>query len=351
MKTARRAIAYAAGLGLATLSLVIASRAFSSDQGPAGRTVTEAPAPEAPAVVCFGHVDLEHGITSLYPVQPGRVEQVPAVEGKQASAGQVLLRLDRRPAEYAVRLARADLDAAQAQRDQAQKLIDQQAIKETEQQAVIDAVRFRLQAAESLLSRKEQLRAVQTNDKELEAARAQREELKAVVRGEEGKLAELRLNDPRLSLRRAEADVAAKQARLDQALLALNECDLKAPADGTVLRVFAHVGEVLGAQPQRPALLFCPREPRVIRAEVEQEFAGRVAVGQPASIQDDSSSSETWKGTVASISDWYSHRRSILQEPLQMNDVRTLECVITLDPGQPPLRIGQRVRVHIGATG
>jgi hypothetical protein len=31
-----------------------------------------------------------------------------------------------------------------------------------------------------------------------------------------------------------------------------------------------------------------------------------------------------------------------------MNDVRTLECLVVLEPGQPPLRIGQRVRVLIG---
>ena len=55
----------------------------------------------------------------------------------------------------------------------------------------------------------------------------------------------------------------------------------------------------------------------------------------------------TWRGQVARISDWYTHRRSILQEPLQLNDVRTLECLIALDSGQPPLRIGQRVLVTL----
>jgi hypothetical protein len=32
---------------------------------------------------------------------------------------------------------------------------------------------------------------------------------------------------------------------------------------------------------------------------------------------------------------------------LQYNDVRTLECLIDIDPGQPPLRIGQRVLVQV----
>jgi hypothetical protein len=81
---------------------------------------------------------------------------------------------------------------------------------------------------------------------------------------------------------------------------------------------------------------------------VEQEFTGRVAVGQPALIQDDTSGAVTWRGKVRRLSDWYSHRRSIWQEPLQLNDVRTLECIIDLDPRQPPLRIGQRLRVLLG---
>jgi hypothetical protein len=41
------------------------------------------------------------------------------------------------------------------------------------------------------------------------------------------------------------------------------------------------------------------------------------------------------------------HRRSILPDPSQFHDIRTLECIIALDPDQPPLRVGQRVRVAL----
>jgi hypothetical protein len=47
------------------------------------------------------------------------------------------------------------------------------------------------------------------------------------------------------------------------------------------------------------------------------------------------------------VSDWFTQRRSMLQEPFQYNDVRTLECIVYLDPGSGPVRIGQRVRVTI----
>ena len=95
-------------------------------------------------------------------------------------------------------------------------------------------------------------------------------------------------------------------------------------------------------------VLFCPDGPRLVRAEVEQEYASQVQVGQSATVQDDSGAAGTWHGRVARLSDWYTRRRSTLDEPLQLNDVRTLECLIALDPGQPPLRIGQRIRVTIG---
>jgi hypothetical protein len=41
----------------------------------------------------------------------------------------------------------------------------------------------------------------------------------------------------------------------------------------------------------------------------------------------------------------------MVQEPLQFNDVRTVECIITLDPSdKTPLRVGQRVRVTFKAN-
>jgi multidrug resistance efflux pump len=306
------------------------------------------PSGGARTVVCFGYVDIGSGIRSLYPLQPGRVEEVCVSENQEVKAGAVLLRLDKRVAQTQLRQAQADLESAQIRLSQARKLVPQQRIKEGQQQAVIDAVYNRVKAAEWLLARKADLRGTLVNDKEYAAAQAQLEEARAVLRGEEQKMDELRLNDPEDSVHLAEVDLRARRARLDLAQTALDECDLKAPDDGTVLRLLAARGDVLSAQPRQPAIQFCPRAPRIVRAEVEQEFAPRVAVGQVALIQDDNTTTSTWHGKVTRISDWYTHRRSILLEPLQLNDVRTLECLIELAPGQPPLRIGQRLRVSLG---
>ena len=298
-------------------------------------------------VVCFGHVDVEGGVAALYPLQPGQVQEIAVKEGALVHNGDVLLRLDHRQADYVVRQAQADLADARVALAQAQVLPRLQPIREAEQQAAVDAAAARLRSAESVLARRLEVGDLAGSKSETNAARAQRDAAKALLQAERKKLDELRLNDPHQLVSRAEQKVAAKQGQLDQALLMLDQCDLKAPGDGTILRILVRKGEALGSQPRQPAIWFCPKGPRFIRAEVDQEFGYRVAIGQGAVIHDDSSTGPTWQGKVYRISDWYTHRRSILPEPLQFNDMRTLECLITVEPGSAPLRIGQRVLVTL----
>lgn len=312
---------------------------------------TAVPGTPAPitGVICFGHVDVEGGVTSLYPLTPGRVASLAVKEGAIVKVNDVLLRMDDRLAADRVHEAQAALQAAEAQLADALTLPEQQRLKIAQQQNAIEGVRHRLAGARQIQDRKEDLaKADQLNPKEAVAAAELVKELESSEKAEIDKLRELKVRDPAPAIARAQADVNAKRAQLDQAKRSHDDCTLRAPRDGTALRVLVSVGDVLGAEPKQPAILFCPAGPRIIRAEVEQEFAGRVSLGQVARVEDDASAGATWSGKVTRVSDWYTHRRSILQEPFQFNDVRTLECLITLDPGQPALRIGQRVRVALG---
>ena len=173
----------------------------------------------------------------------------------------------------------------------------------------------------------------------------------AAVKVEEAKLerSEAKADNIALAKTKAEAEVALAKLLVDKAKLALDECLVKAAVDGTVLRLGVQAGDLLGRDPKVPALIFCPAGPRIVRAEVEQEWAGRVQEGQIATIQDDTGngSDPPWTGKVVRVGDWMAHRRSILPDPTQFHDVRTLECIIELGPNQPPLRIGQRVRVAL----
>lgn len=304
--------------------------------------------PASKGVVCFGYVDVEHGVASLSPLQPGRVAELSIRETEEVAAGTVLLRLEDRQAKLRVAEAESALEAARVQLAQAQQAPEQHRARLAQQRAAVEASRRRLSGARHALARKEQLlRAQQVAMEEVATAEDLVRELEALEQASVEKLAELETIDPSAERKRAEAEVAAMQARLDQTRQALDECALKAPSAGTVLRILASPGDVLGGQPGKAAVLFCPKGPRIIRTEVEQEFAGRLALGQPAFVEDDAGSGDTWRGRVLRISDWYTQRRAVLQESFQLNDVRTVECLIALDAEQPSLRIGQRVRVTI----
>jgi multidrug resistance efflux pump len=305
----------------------------------------------ASGVVALGHVDLEHGVASLYPIQPGRVAEVLVHENDRVEAGAPLLRLDDTQARLQLAEAKVALETAQAQLTDARKAPEQHAAKLDQQRATIEAAEQRLAASRTLLGRKRQLAKLnQISPEDVTAAEDQVNELQAAAHAEAAKLRELQLHDPAVDVRRSELNVAAMRAKHDQAQHALDECTLKAPEAGSVLRILVAPGDVLSAQTKQTAILFAPNGPRLVRAELDQEFAGRVREGQSAVIEDDAPSGQRWTGRVLRVADWYHSRRTILKEPAPPLDVRTVECLIEFDSGQTQPRLGQRVRVTIGGN-
>ncbi len=340
--------------GVVTLGLNAAGAGWLWHHGAALRAAPDGPpsagANETEGVVCLGFVDLERQVVSLAPLQPGRVAEVTAREGEPVEAGTVLLKLDDAAARLKVEEAQVALEAARARRDEAKSLPERHQARLRQQTAAVEAAGHRLDAARLTLARQEQLVKVnQTSAHEAGAAEKQVRELEAAERAEAAKLSELRSHDPAAEVRRAELEVAAAQNRLGQARQALEEYVVRAPEAGAVLRIQVGPGDVLPAAAKQPALLFAPDGPRVVRAEVDQEFAGRVAAGQAARVEDDAPSGKAWRGRVLRVADWFHPGRNIVNEPSRSPTARTVECLVELESGQPAPRLGQRVRVFLGA--
>jgi multidrug efflux pump subunit AcrA (membrane-fusion protein) len=293
------------GLGLFVLGGTLSVATFR--QPPA-----EAPGPVDPAegteAVGFGVVDLEHGISALRSLRAGRVVAIPVRDGQSVKAGDPLLLLSDREAKL-------QLDEAVSLGNAAQLWYD----------------KLRTSVSAVALGR----RILGLNPAGAGAG--------AGAGGQDAAEAEART-----ALGLAEAELVAARAHVALARVAVEECRLSAPGDGMVLRVLAGVGEVVGdATSPRPLVEFAPDEPRIIRAQIGQEFASRLAEGQAARVRDDTQTPEVWSGTVTHVADWYAPRRPITEEPELLSDVRTVECLIRLNTKAPPLRLGQRVRVAI----
>ncbi|MCU0702516.1 MAG: HlyD family secretion protein [Fimbriiglobus sp.] len=302
-------------------------------------------------VVCTGRVDASQMVISLDPAQPGRVVSVSVEEGASVKEGQEILRLDdslaahrRKQAEAALTAAGIDLDRAKAE---AERFPDAVKIR----RATVAASAEQVTVAEKQL---EALRAAESVRKpgtaEVAALEATIRQLKELKRAEEIGLQQLEKSErdkvPEFAVRAATARLAAAQADLDLAKKAEDECVLRAPADGQIVRLQATKGGTLSPG-FVPAVVFAPAGKRVVRAEIDQEYLTKVKPGMVAEIRDESRiESPTWKGKVRSVSKWVAQRRTLILEPGEINDVRTLEAVIEPDD-DTGLVIGQRMRITI----
>ncbi|MCZ2340245.1 MAG: biotin/lipoyl-binding protein [Bacteroidales bacterium] len=308
------------------------------------------PDPSLMDVVCTGRVDAAETVIPLVPVQAGRVVTVAVADGEMVKKGAILLRTDDTAArsqltqaEAALEIARVDLHSAE---QDARRYPDQLAARD---QLLMAAV-ARVEAARSLLQQRQEQSAVTPLGKaELAAIQARIKELVALEAAERGQVADLRQLDPEWKVRVARARLQAAEADLALAQQAVRETVVMAPTDGTILRVQAAVGGMVSPASPIPPIVFAPAGPYVIRAEVEQEFLSRVRVGMKTQIQDESrSDGPIWNGRVSGLAPWVAQKRSFLLDPGEINDVRTVECVIELE-SPSGLWIGQRVRVRMKA--
>ena len=299
--------------------------------------------------VAIAYVDVEQGITPLYPVRAGRITEVYVKEGDDVEKDQALVKVDDSLAQEQLAEAELALEGAKVRKKQAEKMAAQQKDAEQAQQKKVAIREAEVKEAEAHLAKAKRYYQERLGGsvEDVRIAEETVKKAKAAVEAEQAELRRIEHLDVTIAVEAAEVEIKAKERQIKKAKLDLTNYVLRSPGKGKILRTFVNVGEALGSNPQRPAMEFAPAGERIVRAEIEQEFAGRVRAGMKAKIYDyDASNEHVWEGEVARLSDWISKRRSQLFEPMQFNDVRTLEAVIKLkEESKYPLRIGQRVRV------
>lgn len=173
---------------------------------------------------------------------------------------------------------------------------------------------------------------------------------KAKLADEKKKLESLELDPVEADVNRAAAQIAASQAKILEAQTYIDDCRVKAKRSGVVEHVFAAPGMTYGPSTRDPLLWLIPTGKRVVRAEVEAEFAYKVdgKAGSKVTVYDHHNSALSYDGVVARISTAFLPKRTI-QDTITVNPTRVLECLVEVTdpapPGKPPLRVGQPVRV------
>lgn len=305
-------------------------------------------------ILCLGHFDVENGVAGLYPKQFGDIVKL-AAENAMVEKGDVLLQIDDKLARIKIQQAEAAVKAAEQQLAEAKQLPELHKLQAEQQQAAIKAVESEIEKTK--LDKKIKLKGLVDAEliKNSEAFyQFALDQLAEKKKAEESKLKQIQLQNATLKIDLAEADLSAKKAQVSEVKEMLNHFKIVAPSAGTVLRIYVHKGETLGPNPRYHAIDFLPEAEIIVRAEVLQEWGRLIkdpaepgAKAQEVEIADDTYKGTTWKGTVKSISKWYAPTRSPVIEPFRYNDVRTLECIISVKEGDATKRIGQRVRAMV----
>ncbi len=305
-------------------------------------------------------------------LQSGTIVEKFVKDGDEVKAGAKLYRFDTAPMEGSLEVAQRAVDVAKTKVAEAKLGLDQHAEKvKNLELAVTLAERRKNQNGELYNLIKRNLETLYKIDNKLTPAEidtklANDDKLFAAHVGYISALSEWDLKQRELKslnvaaeiiaiqIKQAEAVVKQAEAEVTRAQTNIDLCTIKAKVDGTIEQVTIGEGATIGVSTIKPALWLIPAGPRIVRAEIEAEFAHRISSKlehKQVTIYDNTDPKLTYKGEVLRISPSFLPKRSA-NEGLLASDTRILEAaikVIDASPtDRPPLRVGQRVRVDLG---
>jgi len=309
--------------------------------------------PTAVGTVATGIVTPEGDIVPLVPSMKGEVVEVRVKADQEVKKGELLLRMDDRQAKIKFARANTAVKAAELLKLKAQNGVRQWELRKQIQLKTIEARKQDQASVERIAARYKEMKEKRMNlgaEADYEAARFKAEAAASAVRAEEYALDLIDISKPTTEIEQADLGIIDAKDQLREATLGLEICELRAPADGTIMQSFVSVGFKFGEQLVRPAFYFYTGG-LIVKADIQQEFAGRAKVGMAVVIEDYAPSGQNWKGRVTYIARAYlPSKREIaeLTSLLPQSSEPVLECRIALDPTENPPFLNQKVRVRIG---
>jgi RND family efflux transporter MFP subunit len=267
-------------------------------------------AQSAPVAVASarGRVDIEGGVIRLAARREGVISAVLVEEGARVKAGQVL----------------ATLDTELAQRNLA---LAQREVAQTAQE--VQKARVELAAAQREVLRLEPLARDETIPRQ-ELDRAQDARALAQV-----------------AMQAAGAATETARAKQRVAASELEERKVIAPLDGEIIQRQARPGNGVSTSNVTPLFLFAPDVPRIVRAELDEQYLGAVTADQRAEIILEAQPDRRWAGKVLRVGRVVG-ARTPSDDPTEKQDNRVIEVVVAIE-GSQTLLIGQRVIVRFAA--
>lgn len=290
--------------GLIAMMSVAALAGLASCSSERDANAGPLPPPGTYLAMARGQVDVEGGLVRVLAARDGRVEEVRVEDGDIVKQGDVLARLEQRPARIALGIAEASLTQANAQ------------------VGVLKA---------KLAPLADQARRV------AEAAGA------GAASGQSADDAGTAVAVLKAEVAAAEATARVAHEHVEQARAELDERTIVAPTAGRIVRRSVHVGDAVSAQGGAELFQLLPDRPRIVRAELNEAYVDLVKPGMHAEVVRDSDQGTAVAAEVLRVGEVFGPSR-LTDDPVERAGAHDVECVLRLDGGE--FRIGQRVLVR-----
>lgn len=262
--------------------------------------------------VARGLVEPTGGIMRLAAQREGLIDKVLVEEGDKVRAGQELARLNDKAPQVQLSIARAEVEQTRLQEDLARLRAEN---ARAEQQRLAP------------LGRADALPQRQID----EADRAAR-------------IAALELQLAEQATALAEQRLQVQQAEVDARII-------RAPVDGVIVRRSARPGDGTSTSTVTEMFLLAPDGPRVLKAQLDEQFVGLVETGQKAEIIRERDDGTRLSGVVTRVAPVFGGlAASQGSQGARGDDARTLEIEVRLDgPKEDVARLvlGQRLIARI----
>lgn len=270
-------------------------------------------------VIGIAIIEPAEGISLLAPDQPGIISRIFAKPGSLLDSGEVILELSN------------SVERAQLSQSDARMSTQQDALEIS--MAGLSLLETQIKKAENDLKRDEELFAGNAlTKKELEESRA-------------------RLNDLNNQLAVQKAQVKQQSTRLGEIRAegrylqqVLSKSAMRAPTKGTLLSLDVRKGEFVDGRTQVGE--FAPDGPLIALTEIDEMFAGKVKIGQSATIRKQGSNEVIGQGKVVLASPYLRKKSLFSDNPANLEDRRVREVRVQIDNPENVL-IGARVECII----
>ena len=296
-------------------------------------------------LACPGRIEGRSDVMNVGAATNGLVRAVYVKEGQTVHQGDVLAELDCSDLQPAVQLAMANRDGVREARTRLQRGSRQEE-RDAATQKTGAALAIRVQASAQLDRMSKLYHAEDVSRLTFEEAQRDRDVAEAQFQQAHSNQELVNAGPLPEELARANADLRAAEAGIIFAEKKLSKCIVRAPINGTILRVLLRNGESFGPLSPRPLFTVADASGRRVRAEVDENDIARVHLGQRVLVSSEAYSQRTFSGVVTRLANLMGRESVITGDPAQKADRDILEIMADLNQRANALPIGLRVTVQ-----